>query len=109
MDQHRLVTTTIRTRANVLPIFIMLQCLDFVTTLHFLAKGVPEGNPLLTMMAPYAHAQWIGLICAKLTATLIAFCCYRTGRIRVLQMANVGYFLIVGWNLATIAAASLAR
>jgi uncharacterized protein DUF5658 len=103
------LTTTLRTSANVLPIFVALQCLDFATTLQFMARGVAEGNPLLTMALPYAHTPWIGLAAAKLTATLIGFYCYRSGRIRILRLANVGYFLIVAWNLATIAAASLAR
>jgi Domain of unknown function (DUF5658) len=103
------LTTTARPSANVLPIFVVLQCLDFATTLQFLARGVAEGNPLLTMALPHSHAPWIGLVAAKLTATLIGFCCYRSGRIRVLRLANAAYFLIVALNLATIAAASLAH
>ena len=103
------MTTTVRTSANVLPIFVILQCLDFATTLLFLARGVAEGNPLLTMTLHYAHAPWVGLVAAKLTATLIGFYCYRSGRIRVVRLANVGYSLIVVWNLATIAATSLAH
>jgi hypothetical protein len=101
--------TTVRTSTNVLPIFVVLQALDLATTLLFLARGVAEGNPLLTMALPYAHEPWVGLVAAKLAATLIGFYCYRSGRIRVVRLANVGYFLIVAWNLATIAATSLAH
>jgi len=59
------------------------------------------------MALPYAHAPWMGLVAAKLTATLVGFCCYRSGRTRILRLANVGYLLIVVWNLATIAALTL--
>jgi hypothetical protein len=109
-DQDSLLTTKVRANANVLPIFLALQCLDFATTLQFLARGVSEGNPLLTAVSlPYPHAPWVGLIAAKLTASLIGFYCCRSGRIRVLRLANAGYFLIIAWNLTTIAAATLAH
>jgi hypothetical protein len=96
------------TKANVLPVFLALQCLDVLTTLIFLSKGVSEGNPLLLWTLPYAHAPWVGLIAVKLLAMLIGFCCYRNGRFAALRMANIGYSAIVGWNLLTIAAAAFA-
>jgi hypothetical protein len=87
---------------------VILQCLDVLTTLIFLSKGVNEGNPLINWVLPLTHAPWIGLLAAKLTATLLGVYCYRSGRITTLRLANAGYFLIVGWNLVTIAATAIA-
>ena len=75
-----------------------------LTTLAFLSKGVAEGNPLLVWALPYAHAPWVGLVAAKLIAMLMGLYCYRNGKITALRLANAGYFLIVGWNLCTLAA-----
>jgi hypothetical protein len=103
------MTRAVWIRTNVLPVFVVLQCLDVLTTLIFLSKGVAEGNPLLSWTLSYAHAPWMGLIAAKLMATFIGYYCYRKGRITALRLANVGYFLIVGWNLITIAASAITR
>jgi hypothetical protein len=72
----------------------------------FLSKRVAEGNPLLVWALPYAPAPWMGLIAAKFVAAGIGLYCYRKGRMKTLHIANAGYFLIVGWNLTAIAAAS---
>jgi uncharacterized protein DUF5658 len=93
---------------NVLPVFLALQCLDALTTLIFLSKGIREGNPLFSWTTPFVHAQWAGLIAVKLFAMLIGFSCYRNGKFAALRMANIGYSAIVGWNLLTIAAAAFA-
>ena len=97
------------TRTQALPIFVVLQCLDFLTTLVFLSKGVAEGNALLVWALPHAPAPWVGLVAAKLLAALIGFYCYRNGRITALRLANVSYFLIVSWNLMAIALTAMAR
>jgi hypothetical protein len=102
------VTRTVWTRANILPVFVVLQCLDVLTTLIFLSKGVREGNPLLTLALPYAHAPWVGVVAAKLLATLIGFYCYYNGKFAALRLANMGYSVIVGWNLLAIAVAAVA-
>ena len=100
--------STARTYTNVLPVFVILQCLDVLTTLVFLSRGVTEGNPLINSLLSLEHAPWIGLLAAKLTATLLGVYCYRNGRITTLRLANAGYFLIVGWNLIAIAATAIA-
>lgn len=102
------MTRGIWTKANVLPVFVALQCLDVLTTLIFLSKGVREGNPLVSWTLPYVHAQWVGLISVKLFAMVIGFYCYRNGKFAALRIANIGYSAIVGWNLLTIAAAAFA-
>jgi hypothetical protein len=97
------VTRAVWTKPNALPVFAALQCLDVVTTLIFLSKGVREGNPLVSWTLPYLHSQLIGLIAAKLLAMIIGVWCYRNGKISALRIANIGYSAIIGWNLLTIA------
>jgi hypothetical protein len=41
---------------NALPLFIVLQCMDVLTTLIFLRTGVEEGNPFVRLAFSYAHA-----------------------------------------------------
>lgn len=101
------VPTAIRRFTNVLPLFITLQCLDVLTTLVFLRRGVAEGNPLMGWAFSHAHAPWMSLVVAKLAAVLIAHYCYRYGRMRLLWRANIGYSLVVAWNLVTIAITSV--
>ena len=73
----------------------------------FLGKGMGEGNPFVSWTLSRAHAPWVALILTKLTAALIGYYCYRSSRMTLLQRANVGYSLVVGWNLVAIAAAAL--
>lgn len=88
---------------------MILQCLDVLTTLIFLKQGTAEGNPLLVWAIPHMHAPWVGLAAAKMMALLIGLNCFRNGRIKALRLANTGYSVVVGWNLAAIAAAVIAR
>ncbi len=103
------MTRALSIRSNVLPVFVILQALDMLTTLVFLSKGVKEGNPLISLLLPFAHAPWIGLVAAKLMATLLGYGCYYYGKIKALQLANFGYFLIVAWNLITILCVAVTR
>jgi hypothetical protein len=100
--------TAIRTRPGALHYFILLQCLDVLTTVMFLGKGVPEGNPVIAWSMSIAHGPWLGLILAKSAAALIAQYCYRSDRMTLLRRANAGYSLVVGWNLIAIAVSTLA-
>jgi hypothetical protein len=90
-------------------LFIVLQCLDFFTTLVFLNRGLEEGNPMVTWALSHAHSPWFGLVLTKLLAALIGRYLYRSGRSTLLRRANAGYSLVVGWNLFAIAAAGFAR
>jgi hypothetical protein len=97
--------TEIRTQTNALAIFIVLQCLDVLTTLIFLSKGMAEGNPLMGLALSTSHAPWLGLTVSKMIAVIIGQYCYRSGRLRLLRRANAGYSVVVGWNLVGIIAA----
>jgi hypothetical protein len=90
-------------------IFFVLQCLDVITTLIFLSKGIAEGNPLIGLALSSARVPWLGLVVSKLIAVLIGHYCYRTGRFTLLRRVNTAYSLVVGWNLVGIVAAVFAQ
>jgi hypothetical protein len=99
----------VRQQIESLRFFFALQCMDLVTTLVFLSKGMEEGNPLVRLSMAIFHAPWIGVAFAKVTAVFIGQYCYRSKRTGLLRKANVGYALVVGWNLFAIAVAALAN
>lgn len=107
MAHDSTLTTTIAGRSNALQLFVILQCLDALTTLTFLRMGLAEGNGLVSWALYTAHAPWIGLIFTKLLAALIGLYCYRSRRVGLLRRANAGYSLVVAWNLLGIAAAAI--
>jgi hypothetical protein len=100
--------TTGRKLIESLLFFVALQCLDVITTLVFLSKGIEEGNPLVRLSITLFQAPWLGVAAAKVTAAFIGHYCHRTRRTALLRRANAGYALVVGWNLVAIAAATLA-
>ena len=75
----------------------------------FLSRGVAEGNPLIALALSSGHSPLPSLVAVKVIAMLIGFYCYRSGRITALRLANMGYLLIVVWNLAAIAIAAIAH
>ena len=106
MTQNSLLAISLRSRSiriGVLPLFVTLQCLDVLTTLIFLNRGVEEGNPLVKWTLLYLHSPWLGLALTKLIAAVIGWSCHLSGRLRLLRRANAGYSLVVGWNLLAIA------
>jgi hypothetical protein len=103
------LSTFIRKETDSLRLFVALQCLDVATTLVFLSKGIEEGNPLVRLSIALFQVPWMGLALAKVTAAFIGHYCHRTGRAGLLRKANVGYTLVVSWNLIAIAATALAK
>ena len=103
------MTALVQTRSKVLPFFILLQCLDLLTTLVFISKGMTEGNPIVHWALSLTGVPWVGLVVTKLLAALVGQYCYTSGRMNILRRANVGYSLVVGWNLIGIAAAIIAQ
>src|SRR3569833_1929534 len=99
------VIAALRTRSLALPIFAGLHCLDFLTTLLFLSRGIGEGNALVAWMLPHVQAPLICLAVAKIPAMPIALYWYLRGRVNVMQLANLGYAAGVLWNVASIASA----
>jgi hypothetical protein len=103
------VIKAIAARASIFPVFFLLQCLDGLTTLIFLTKGIAEGNPLISWSMAVMHVPWAGLVAAKIMAALIGLYCSRTGRIAFLRRASVGYSAIVAWNLFALLAGAAAH
>lgn len=99
----------VQTHSKVLAVFILLQCLDLLTTLVFLSKGLTEGNPIVHWALSLTGVPWIGMIVTKLIAGLIGQYCYTRRRVNLLRLANMGYSLVVGWNLIGITATLLSR
>ena len=103
------MTAVVRTHSKVLAVFILLQCLDLLTTLVFISRGLTEGNPIVHWALSLTGIPWVGMILTKVIAGLIGQYCYTRGRVNLLRCANMGYSLVVVWNLIGISAAILAR
>ena len=83
-------------------IFVLLQAGDAATTAMFLARGVSEGNPLMSVFfASTGHPGW-SLAVVKLAACGLGLIAWRCGRMRLLRRANVFFGLCVAWNLVAI-------
>ncbi len=104
-DMMNGVIAALRRPSLALPMFLALQCLDVLTTLLFLSKGITEGNTFVAWMLPHAQTPWTLLALAKVPAMTIGYYWYRRGRVNVMQLANLGYAAVVLWNVATIAMA----
>lgn len=87
--------------------FGYLQVLDVLTTLAFLAHGVPEGNPLVQFLMVNAGSPLAGLVAVKVPAVLLGLFCQFTGRFRLLRRANVLFAGLVVWNLIALILSSV--
>jgi hypothetical protein len=83
-------------------VYSYLQVLDLLTTLAFLMASVEEANPLVRQAMALAGSPLGGLVLVKLAALALGFFCWRTGRIRLLQRANVFFAGLVVWNLVSL-------
>jgi hypothetical protein len=79
--------------------FAYLQGLDILTTLAFLLAGVQEGNPLVRAAIALFGNALLGLLAIKACALLLGLYCWRGGRVRLLQRANLFFAGLVAWNL----------
>jgi hypothetical protein len=83
-------------------VYSYLQALDLLTTLAFLMASVEEANPLVRQAMALTGSPLGGLVLVKLAALALGFFCWRTGRIRLLQRANVFFAGLVAWNLVCL-------
>jgi hypothetical protein len=90
---------------NVLTQYSYLQMLDLLTTLAFIANGVSEANPLVAFAMSATEAPWMGLALVKAAAVGLGFYCWRGGRLTLLSRANLGFALLIAWNLLALIAA----
>ena len=79
-----------------------LQMLDFLTTVAFLLNGVQEGNPLVKWAIQTFPSPIVGLAFIKIVAVLLGMACWYSGRERLLTRINIGFAVLVAWNLLTL-------
>lgn len=80
-------------------LFSYLQLLDLLSTLAFLAVGVQEANPVVRYALTTASHPLVGLTIVKALALGFGFACLYSGRQTLLRRANIGYALLIVWNL----------
>jgi hypothetical protein len=90
-------------------IFLALQVFDAATTLIFLARGVPEGNPLIGAMLHASAHPAMSLMVVKAAACCLAWFTWRSRRLTLLRRANVFFALCVVWNLTAILVGQASR
>lgn len=79
--------------------FAYLQGMDTLTTLAFLLAGAKEANPLVrTMISLFGNPLW-GLVVVKLTALVLGYYCWNSGKVTTLRRANIFFALLVAWNM----------
>ena len=81
-------------------IFIVLQIMDFATTLAALAMGGSEQNPLIAHMLKIGTVE--GLLISKLIVIGLAAIGARLQKQNGLRLANLAFSGIVAWNLTII-------
>jgi uncharacterized protein DUF5658 len=79
-----------------------LQVLDFLTTVAFMAIGVQEGNPLVRLAISVLPNPLGGLVAVKVIALMLGLYCWRLGRQQLLSRINIGFALLVAWNLVAL-------
>ncbi len=79
-----------------------LQILDFLTTIAFLLNGVQEGNPLVKWAINAFPNPIIGLAFIKILAVALGISCWYRGRDRLLSRINIGFAVLVAWNLVSL-------
>ena len=86
--------------------FAYLQLLDVMTTLGVLTAGGLETNPVVRAALSALGNPIAALACVKALAMLLAFFCWRTGRLRLLGRINMFYALLVAWNVLMLVSAT---
>ena len=81
-------------------LFVLLQVLDFMTTLVGLRMGGTEMSPFVSWLMEFDQV-W-GLITVKMLGFLMAGYCIWRGRLRIIEKANWIFAVIVIWNTANI-------
>ncbi len=81
-----------------------LQLLDLMTTMAFLMSGVQEGNPVVRFALSHAPSPTSGLLLVKVIAIGLGLYCWKYGRHKLLTRINIGFAMIVAWNLLALIA-----
>jgi hypothetical protein len=81
-------------------VFVLLQVLDFLTTLVGMRLGGTELSPFIRWLMNF-HPVW-ALVAVKVLGFGLAAVCLMTGRSRVLFRINYFFAALVTWNLCNI-------
>jgi hypothetical protein len=79
-----------------------LQVLDFLTTVAFLINGVSEGNPIVAWALHAFPTPLAGLAAIKILALALGVYCWQTAKDQLLRRINIGFAVLVAWNLMTL-------
>lgn len=79
-----------------------LQVLDFLTTVAFLINGVDEGNPVVAWAINVFPSPLAGLAAVKILALGLGAYCWQTAKGRLLNRINIGFAILVAWNLMSL-------
>jgi hypothetical protein len=85
---------------NPLLIFLLLQTMDFATTLGALALGGAEVNPLVRYIL--ANGPTSGLVLSKLIVIAIAGMAFANRRLKGIRAANIVFSAVIVWNISVI-------
>ena len=83
-------------------LFVLLQMLDFATTVVGLRLGADEASPFVRLLMHFGPI--VGLLLSKLLAVVLAVVCIAFGHWRVLRLANCWYSALCVWNIGVIGA-----
>ena len=89
--------------------FSYLQILDFLTTVAFLVNGIKEANPFVRLALKFAPNPIGGLLLVKLLAIVLGVYCWRMGRQRLLSKINIGFAMLIAWNLVALIVGALTK
>ena len=85
---------------NVIEVFLLLQVLDFLTTMVGVRMGGAELNPFVRWLM---HMDTVaGLTAIKLLGFALAGFCIWKKRLRVINWVNYYFAALVLWNLVII-------
>src|SRR5215471_15385793 len=85
---------------NPLILFVILQVLDFATTVVALGLGGGERNPIVLQIMTLGPV--VGLVISKLAVIAIAGCGALLKKYSGLRCANLAFCAIVAWNVSVI-------
>ncbi|MDP3001363.1 MAG: DUF5658 family protein [Bryobacterales bacterium] len=88
---------------NYLEVFVLLQLLDFLTTLVGLRVGAGEASPFISWLMQ-ATTPLTGLMIAKLIGVAWGAFCLLRHKPFAIRLANYFFAGVVVWNLVQISA-----
>ena len=89
-------------RIESVTLFIVLQALDFLTTLIGFQLGASEANPFVRALMGAGPVTGVAL--SKAIALALAGICFWLGKPRVIRWANRWFTALCAWNVCVIVA-----